>query len=412
MSHRRVVVTGFGVVSPLGIGTDVLIDRWCDGESGILDGLGACKYFQPDELFSKKEIKRYDRFTQFAVVAADEAVAMAGWKDGLPLAGDRIGCVIGTGNGGTETMTAGWQDITAGGASAVSALLVPRAMGNGASAFLALRYGLEGPSHAVGSACSSGTDAIIDGVRMLRLGETDAMLVGGAEAHMVELSRVGFMNMGVLSESGVSRPFDARRDGFVMGEGAGVLVLEAAEVAERRGAAILGEVLGYGVTNDVHHIVAPHPEGRGATKAIERALMDAEIEPDDVDYVNAHGTATAANDRAETLALKQVLGARAKDVPVSSLKSAIGHLIGAAGAVETIATLLALQRAVAPPTLNYEVPEDDLDLDYVPNHARPLFHEHSAAASRERRVALCNSFGFGGHNSVLVLAGAENRVDA
>jgi 3-oxoacyl-[acyl-carrier-protein] synthase II len=412
VSHRRVVVTGLGVVSPLGMGANALIDRWCDGESGIRDGLGACRHFEPSDLFSKKEIKRYDRFTQFAVLAADEALEMAGWKEGgLPLAGDRVGCVIGTGNGGTETMTAGWHDITAGGKSAVSALLVPRAMGNAASAFLALRHGLEGPSHAVASACSSGIDAIVDGVRMLRLGETDAMVVGGAEAQMVDVSLAAFMNMGALSPSGVSRPFDARRDGFVMGEGAGVLVLEAAEVAERRGAPILGELLGYGATNDVHHIVAPHPEGRGAVKAIERALADAGVEPDDVDYVNAHGTATTANDRAETLALKQVLGARAKDVPVSSLKSAIGHLSGAAGAVESIATLLALQRGVAPPTLNYEVPEDGLDLDYVPNHARPLSDENSAPGSHTRHIALCNSFGFGGHNSVLVFAGAESNGD-
>jgi 3-oxoacyl-[acyl-carrier-protein] synthase II len=402
MSSRRVVVTGLGVVSPLGVGAGVLIDRWCRGESGVVDGLGACRDFDSKSLFSKKELKRFDRFTQFAVIAADEAVAMAGWKeDGLPVPGDRVGCVIGSGNGGTETMSAGWKDISTGGEAAVSALLIPRAMANGASAFLALRYGLEGPSHAVASACSSGADAIADGVRMLRLGETDAMIVGGAEAQMVQLSLAGFTNMGALSESGVSRPFDARRDGFVMGEGAGVLVLEAVDVAERRGARILGEVLGYGATNDIHHIVTPHPEGRGAVKAISRALADAGVTPEDVDYINAHGTATTANDRAETVALKQVFGARANDVPVSSLKSAIGHLIGAAGAVESVATLLALQRGVAPPTLNYEVIEDGLDLDYVPNHARPLAANGSG---HQRRVALCNSFGFGGHNSVLVLA--------
>jgi 3-oxoacyl-[acyl-carrier-protein] synthase II len=407
------VVTGFGVVSPLGVGASVLIDRWCDGDSGVVDGLGACRDFEPRDFFGKKEIKRYDRFTQFAVVAADEALEMAGWKEGdLPVAGDRVGCVIGTGNGGSETIAAGWKDISSGGESAVSALLIPRAMPNAAPAFLALRYALEGPSYAVSSACSSGADAIADGVRMLRLGETDAMVVGGSEAQIARLPLAGFTNMGALSESGVSRPFDARRDGFIMGEGAGVLVLEAAEVAERRGARVLGEVLGYGLTNDIHHIVAPHPEGRGAVKAIKRALADAGVEPDEVDYVNAHGTATTTNDRAETLALKRVLGARAKHVPVSSLKSAIGHLIGAAGAVESVATLLALQRGVAPPTLNYGVPEEGLDLDYVPNHARPMFSEGSGPASHERRVALCNSFGFGGHNSVLVLASTETGSNA
>lgn len=409
MNHRRVVVTGVGVVSPLGIGAETLIDKWCDGESGVVDGLGACTGFEAADFLKKKEVKRYDRFTQFAVVATEEALAMAGWKeDGLPVAGDRVGCVIGTGNGGTETMSEGWNDITSGGPSDVSALMVPKAMANAASAMLALRYGLEGPTYAVASACSSGADAIADGVRMLRLGETDAMVVGGSEAQIVQLSLVAFMNMGALSESGVSRPFDARRDGFVMGEGAGVLVLEAADVAARRRAPVLGEILGYGLTNDVHHIVTPHPQGRGAIKAIERALANAGVEPADVDYVNAHGTATTANDRAETLALKRVLGARAKQVPVSSLKSSIGHLIGAAGAVESIATLLALQREVVPPTLNYGVPEEGLDLDYVPNRARPMFADGSRPASRERPIALCNSFGFGGHNSVLVFAGAED----
>jgi len=409
VSHRRVVVTGFGVVSPLGVGASTLMDRWCNGESGIVDGLGACTDFEPSEFLTKKEIKRYDRFTQFAVVAIDEALEMAGWKkDGLPVSGDRIGCVIGTGNGGTETIAAGWIDISTHGESVVSGLLVSKAMANAASAILALRYGLAGPSYAVSSACSSGADAIADGVRMLRLGETDAMVVGGSEAQIVRLPLAAFTNMGALSESGVSRRFDARRDGFVMGEGAGVLVLEAAEVAERRGAPIHGEVLGYGLTNDIYHIVAPHPEGRGAAKAIERALADAGVKPEDIDYINAHGTATTTNDRAETLALKQVLGARAKDVPVSSLKSAIGHLIGAAGAVESVATLLALQRRVAPPTLNYEIPEDGLDLDYVPNHARPMFDDGLGPASPKRPIALCNSFGFGGHNSVLVLADSEN----
>jgi 3-oxoacyl-[acyl-carrier-protein] synthase II len=410
MSHRRVVVTGFGAVSPLGVGARTLIDRWSDGESGIVDGLGVCRDFEPSDFLKKKEVRRVDRFTQFAIVAGDEALEMAGWKeDGLPVEGDRIGCVIGTGSGGNETTEEGWKDLSTGGSSVVSALLIPKAMPNAASATLALRYGLEGPSYAVSSACSSGADAIADGVRMLRLGETDAMVVGGAEAQILQIPMAAFANMGALSESGISRPFDARRDGFVMGEGAGVMVLEAVEVAERRGAPILGEVLGYGATNDVHHIVAPHPEGRGAAKAIERALADAGVASEDIDYVNAHGTATPPNDRVETLALKRVLGARAKEVPVSSLKSAIGHLIGAAGAVECGVTLLALQGGIAPPTLNYEVPEDGLDLDYVPNHARPMRGNGLGPASDKRRVALCNSFGFGGHNSVLVLASAENH---
>ncbi|HEX8075024.1 MAG TPA: beta-ketoacyl-[acyl-carrier-protein] synthase family protein, partial [Thermoleophilaceae bacterium] len=403
MSHRRIVVTGVGAVTPLGAGADTLYERWREGASGIQDGLGRCDGFDPSEYLKRKEIKRYDRFTQFAIVAADEALKRAGWEDELPAPTDRIGCVIGTGNGGSGTLEEG-LDALIKGPEYVSGLLIPKSMANAASGILALRYGLEGPAFAVVSACSSGADAITDGIRMLRLGETDAMVVGGAEAEIVRLPLAAFKNMEALSEDGVSRPFDARRDGFVMGEGAGILVLEAAEVAERRGAPIFGEILGYGITNDAHHIVAPHPEGRGAILAIERALADAGLSPDDVDYVNAHGTGTPANDRSETRALKVVLGDRAREVPVSSLKSSIGHLIGAAGAVEAVATLLALREGVAPPTLNYEQREDGLDLDYVPNESRPMFangRERHRNGNGGRAVALSNSFGFGGHNSVL-----------
>jgi 3-oxoacyl-[acyl-carrier-protein] synthase II len=404
VSWRRIVVTGIGAVTPLGAGAETLFDRWSDGESGIADGLGRCADFDPTSHLKRKEIKRYDRFTQFAVVAAEEALASAGWDEGLPVAADRIGCVIGTGNGGSATLEEG-LDALIQGPEYVSSLLIPKSMANAASGVLALRFGLEGPAFAVVSACSSGADAITDGIRMLRLGETDAMVVGGAEAEIVRMPLAAFANMEALSEKGISRPFDKRRDGFVMGEGAGILVLEAAEVAEARGARIYGEILGYGITNDAHHIVAPHPEGRGAILAIQRALEDAGLDPSDVDYVNAHGTGTPANDRSETRALKAVLGDRAKDVPVSSLKSSIGHLIGAAGAVESVATLIALERRIAPPTLNYEVPEEGLDLDYVPKTSRPLFE--NGAENGHRPVAISNAFGFGGHNSVLVLAAAE-----
>jgi 3-oxoacyl-[acyl-carrier-protein] synthase II len=406
MTRRRILVTGFGVVSPLGVGADALIDRWCEGESGIAEGLGACSDFDPADFLPKKEIRRYDRVTQLAIVAADEALRRAGWSDeGFPVEAERIGCVIGTGSGGSETMQSGWEQISAHGDGGISALFVPRTMPNAAAAFIAIRHGILGPSVAVSSACSSGGDAIADGMRMLRLGEVDAMVVGGAEAQIVRLTMAAFRNMGALSPSGVSRPFDAHRDGFVMGEGAGVLVLEDAEVAERRGARILGELLGYGVTNDSYNIVAPDPEGKGAVRALRRALEDAELTPDDVDYVNAHGTSTPVNDRSETLALKEVFGERAADVPVSSLKSAIGHLIGAAGAVEAGATLQALQRRVLPPTLNYEFPDEELDLDYIPNQARPL--NGAAGDGRHRPVALSNSFGFGGHNCVLAVGGVD-----
>lgn len=406
MTRRRILVTGFGAVSPLGVGADALIDRWCDGDSGIADGLGACVDFDPADFLPKKEIRRIDRVSQFAVVAADEALRGAGWleEDDLPVSGERVGCVIGTGSGGSATLQAGWEKIGEAGDDGISALFIPKTMPNAAAAVVAIRHGFGGPSSAVSSACSSGADAIADGVRMLRLGEADAMVVGGTEAQIVRLTLAAFRNMGAISPSGLSCPFDARRDGFIMGEGAGILVLEDAELAERRGAPILGEILGYGVTNDSHNIVAPDPQGRGAARALELALADADLAPGDVDYVNAHGTSTPINDRAETLAIKQVFGERAGEVPVSSLKSSIGHLIGAAGAVETGATLRALQRRVLPPTINYEVPEDGLDLDYVPNRARPMNGETVGRPP----VALSSSFGFGGHNCVLALAGAGN----
>jgi 3-oxoacyl-[acyl-carrier-protein] synthase II len=408
MNRRRIVVTGYGAVSPLGVGADTLIGRWCEGDSGIADGLGTCVDFDPADFLKKKEIRRFDRVSQFAIVAADEALGQAGWlEDGLPVPAEDIGCVIGTGGGGSETLQTGWEQITEIGEAGISGLFVPKTMSNAPSALIALRHGILGPVYAVASACASGADAIADGVRMLRLGETEAMIVGGTEAQIARLPIAAFTNMGALSLSGVSRPFDARRDGFVMGEGAGVLVLETVELAERRGAPVLGEVLGYGVTNDAHSIVAPDPNGDGAVRALERALEDAGIGPEDVDYINAHGTGTPVNDRTETLAIKRMLGERAPDVPVSSLKSSIGHLIGAAGAVESCATLQALQRRVAPPTLNYEVPDDDLDLDYVPDSSRPMFDNGGGPAGKGRPIALCNSFGFGGHNSVLAFAGSE-----
>ena len=404
MTGRRIFVTGFGAVSPLGIGAEALIEGWCEGESGIVDGLGACLDFDPLDFLPKKDVRRYDRVTQLAIVAAQEAIR-SGWPDGFPVPAERIGCVIGTGSGGSETMQSGWEEISAGGDIAISALFVPRTMPNAPAATVAILNGILGPSACISSACSSGADAIVDGVRMMRLGEADAMVVGGTEAQIVRLTLAAFRNMGATSPSGISRPFDARRDGFVMGEGAGVLLLEDAEVAERRGAPILGEILGYGVTNDSYNIVAPDPQGKGAVRALRRALEDAGLSPADIDYVNAHGTGTTINDRSETLALKEVFGERAGEVPVSSLKSSIGHLIGAAGAVETGATLGALQRRVLPPTLNYEVPDPELDLDYVPNQARPL-PDSGPNGNGRQPIALCNSFGFGGHNCVLAVAAA------
>ena len=281
----------------------------------------------------------------------------------------------------------------------VSPLGIPLMMGNAGAANLALRYGLKGPAFSTVSACAAGADAIGTALRLIRAGDADAVVAGGAEAGITPLAYACFGAMGALSESGISRPFDARRDGFVMGEGAGVLVLEAADAAEARGATVLGELLGYGASADAFHLTAPEPGGGGAARAIKRALEDGGVSPSDLHYVNAHGTSTPLNDRSETDALKAALGEDvAKSLPISSTKSSIGHLLGAAGAVEAVATLLALRERVAPPTLGYEVPDEGLDLDYVPDGPRPL------TGANGRAVALSDSFGFGGHNAVLCIA--------
>jgi 3-oxoacyl-[acyl-carrier-protein] synthase II len=279
-------------------------------------------------------------------------------------------------------------------------------MGNAAAAAVAMRHGLHGQTYGVVSACAAGAHAIGAAMRMIRGGDADAVLCGGAEATLTPIAIAAFAAMAATSETGISRPFDARRDGFVMGEGAGALVLEDAEAAERRGARVLGEVLGYAATSDAHHLTAPDPEGREAARAITLAMADAGVAADEVDYVNAHGTSTPLNDRSETEALKAALGEPAERIPVSSTKSAIGHLLGAAGAVEAVATVGALERGIAPPTLGYGEPDEGLDLDYVPNEARPL--ETASGNGGGRHVAISNSFGFGGHNAVLCLASESN----
>jgi 3-oxoacyl-[acyl-carrier-protein] synthase II len=273
-------------------------------------------------------------------------------------------------------------------------------MNNAATAGVALRHGITGPTWAVGSACAAGAHAIGTALMLLRAGMVDAVVTGGSEAALTPLARAAFGRLEALSPTGVSRPFDARRDGFVMGEGAGLLVLETAEGAAARGARPLATLRGFASTSDAHHLTAPRPDGAGAAAAIRAALADAGATPDDVDYVNAHGTSTPLNDRAESLALEEVLGERVLGVPVSSTKSAIGHLLGAAGAVEAVATVLSLRDRVAPPTLGFEQREAGMDLDYVPGRARPL-----AIPADRKPVALSNSFGFGGHNAVLCLEG-------
>ncbi len=396
-----VVVTGVGAITPLGVGARTLHERWTSGVCAIVDGEAPCADFDPLDTMSRKEARRADRFTQLAIAASEEALIDAGWGDGPPVDPTRIGCVIGTGVGGLATLEAGQTDLLARGASGVSPLSVPLMMGNAAAAVLAMRHGLQGPCYGVVSACAAGAHAIGHAARMIACGDADAVVTGGAEAALTPLSRACFGALDATSSSGISRPFDARRDGFVMGEGAGVLVLEDGAAARARGARILGTVRGYGATCDAHHLTAPDPDGAGAARAITAALRDAGLTAAAIDYVNAHGTSTPLNDRAETMALKTALGADAHRIPTSSLKSSIGHLLGAAGAVEAIATLLALGDRVAPPTLGYEQPDEGLDLDYVPGRARPL----AARDDDLPAVALSSSFGFGGHNAVLVLEG-------
>jgi 3-oxoacyl-[acyl-carrier-protein] synthase II len=393
---RDVVITGVGAVTPLGVGARTLHERWLAGASGLESGEGACADFEPTDVLSRKEARRADRFTQLAIAAGDEALSEAGWVGELPYDPDRIGSVIGTGIGGIGTIEDNHDTLRDSGARAVSALAVPLMMGNAGAAALSLRHGLRGPVFGVMSACAAGSHAIGTAMRMIQHGDADAVVTGGAEASLTPLTRAAFASMNALSPSGISRPFDARRDGFVLAEGAGVLVLEDGEKARERGAKILGTVLGYGATGDAHHLTAPDASGTGPSKAIRLALTDAHLEPRDISYINAHGTSTPLNDRAETAAIKLAFGDAAAAIPVSSTKSAIGHTLGAAGAVEAVAMLLALRDRVAPPTLGWAEPEEGLDLDYVPDAPRPL--------DRERRpIGLSNSFGFGGHNATLVL---------
>ena len=398
---RDVVITGLGAVTPLGVGAPTLIERWTAGESGIEDGLGRCRDFEPTDHLSRREARRADRFTQLALVAAQEAIEDAGWDDSPPYEDRDIGCVIGTGIGGIATIEDEHQILREQGAAAMSPLCVPQMMPNAAAGAVAMRHGLRGECYGTVSACAAGAQAVGAGMRMVERGDVSACVVGGTEAGVTPLAIAAFEKMGATSKTGISRPFDRRRDGFVIAEGAGVLVLENVEAAAERGATVLGRLTGYGATADAHHVTAPDPDGDGAARAVEAALRDADVEPGAVEYVNAHGTSTPLNDRSETEAIKRVFGERSGSIPVSSLKSSIGHLLGAAGAVEAVATVLALREGVAPPTINYEQPDDGLDLDYVPGESRAI--ERNGRAP----VGISNSFGFGGHNVVLCIEAPE-----
>jgi 3-oxoacyl-[acyl-carrier-protein] synthase II len=400
--RRKVVITGMGAVSPLGVGANALHERWAEGVVGIADGAGACRDFESNDFLSVKEARRLDRFAQFAVVSSGEALAQAGWGGESPYDPMRIGCVVATGIGGIDTVETQHDVMRDRGARMVSPLGIPQYMPNAAAAAVSMKHGLRGQSYGIVSACASGGHALGSALRMIQYGDADAVVCGGAEATLTEFGFACFNALQALSPTGVSRPFDIRRDGFVMGEGAAMLVLEEAEAAQARGAAILAELVGYGSTSDAFHLTAPEPTGGPASRAITLALDDAGARPEELDYVNAHGTSTQLNDAAETAALKLALGEHAHRVPISSTKSSIGHLLGAAGAVEAVATVRTLITGVIPPTLGLEHPDPELDLDYVPGESRPLI-----TGNGHPPLAISNSFAFGGHNVALAFRGAE-----
>lgn len=400
--RRRVVVTGMGAISPLGVGVKPLYERWVDGVCAIENNLGACKEFIPSEHLSKKEIRRMDRFAQLSVVAAGEALEQAGWAEQIPYGSFDVGLIMSTGIGGLSTVERNHLEMTMNGVSRMSPLGIPMFMPNAGAASISMKYGIQGSSFGVVSACASSAHAVGLGARLIGWGDFDAVVVGGAEATLTDFGYASFNTMQALSKSGYSRPFDARRDGFVMGEGAAVLVLENAESAIARGATIYGEVSGFGSTSDAGDLVAPDPSGTPASAAITRAVKDAGLTPEQISYVNAHGTSTPLNDSTETKALKLALGDTAYKIPTSSVKSATGHLLGASGAVEAVVTIEALNARVAPPTLGYGEPDPACDLDYVPNKARPM-----EVVGEGAPYAISNSFAFGGHNVSLVLRGGH-----
>jgi len=398
-----------GIVSPIGIGKENYWDSLRNGRSGTgrvtffdtstypcqIDA--EVKNFQPENYIDKKTIRRMDRFTQFALAAADMAIRDGG-LDTAKIDPERVGVIAGTGIGGLSTIEEEHSVLLERGARRVSPFLIPRLIPNIAPGEIAIRWGFRGPNYAVSSACSTSNHAIGDAVRMLRYGDADVIVAGGTEAAITPLGFAGFCAARTLSTRNdspekASRPFDKNRDGFVMGEGAGIVVLETLEHALSRGVPIYGELAGYGATDDAYHITAPAPDAVASIKAMQLALKDADVQPQEVQYVNAHGTSTHLNDKTETMALKAVFGEHARKLAISSTKSMTGHLLGAAGAAELIATLLCMQNKLAHPTINYETPDPECDLDYIPNKARPM----------DITCAISNSLGFGGHNAVLVV---------
>jgi 3-oxoacyl-[acyl-carrier-protein] synthase II len=411
-SRRRVVVTGMGLVTPVGGDLESSWEALRAGHSGAgpitqfeatadfdVRFAAEVKDFEVDRYLERKEAKRMDRFAQFAMAASQQAVTQAGLAErpaGVDY--DRIGVVIGSGIGGIATFEDQTRMMVERGPKRISPFFVPMFIPDIAAGHVSMRYGMRGPNYCTVSACASSAHAIGDALRIIQRGDADIMVAGGAEATVTPLTIAGFANMKALSTRNespetASRPFDATRDGFVLGEGAGILVLEELEHARRRGARILGEVTGFGQSADAYHLTAPAPEGAGAQLAMRGALRDAGLEPSDVDYINAHGTSTPMNDLNETLAVKAVFGDHAHRLVMGSTKSMTGHLLGAAGGVEAVICVLVCRDGVIPPTINFSTPDPACDLDYA----------HGGAVVRDVRVAATNSFGFGGHNVCLTL---------
>ncbi len=405
---RRIVVTGMGAVSPLGLDVPALWQGIREARSGIgpitlcdasnLDSriAGEVRGFDPYNYMDRKEVRRNDRFIHLAIAAATEALRTAELSITLENA-DAIGVIIGSGIGGITTLAEGVVTLQERGPSRVSPFLVPAMITNMAAGQVSMMFGLKGPNYCPTSACASGAHAIGEAAEIIRRGWAVAMIAGGSEAPITPIGIASFASAKAISTrnddpSGASRPFDADRDGFVLAEGGAVLVLEDLEFAQARGARILAELVGYGLSADAYHITQPAPGGEGALRSMRAALRHAGLSPDDIDYINAHGTSTPAGDIAETEAIKRLLGERAYRVPVSSSKSQFGHLLGAAGSIEAIVSILAIQEGLLPPTINYTTPDPQCDLDYVPNTPRPVRVD----------VVLSNSFGFGGHNVSLI----------
>lgn len=413
--ENRVVVTGMGALTPIGLTVQDYWQALLKGQDGIglvtyFDAsdftsqiVGELKDFEPSAYFNPKEARRFDPFVQYALAATIEAIADAG-LDLDALDRSRAGVIVSSGIGGIATLEKQHSTLLNRGPSKISPFFIPMMISDMAPGQISIQFGLKGPNYTTVSACASAGHAIGDAYRILQRGDADVMIAGGTEATITPLALAGFCAMQALSTRNdephrASRPFDAERDGFVMGEGAGILVLETLDHAQARGASIHGEIVGCAYTADAHHITAPAPGGEGAARVMKLALEDAGLNPQEVDYINAHGTSTPLNDKFETAAIKTVFGEHAHKVPISSTKSMIGHLLGAAAGVELIAALLSIRDEVVHPTVNYEHPDPECDLDYVPNESRncPV------------RVAISNSFGFGGHNVTLVVRKFESK---